>query len=371
MSQKLKKKIQAFDLARAFALLFLMAAHVHDYVDFKILKTIYPAFAHLCLILFAFTSGYFLPFGLPVENWTDLTGFLRKRLIRIYVLYVPALISFAVVFDYFREDTFLRFGKHLLSGQLFYTNHANPCFTLWYIGFVVPCYVVFAVNAYLLFQLEKRASWMRGISGSQTIGLSAFLLVLLAIENQFYIDSRFALYFPALIGGVCASEIGLFRNREISLKSVIVTVVLIGCLSIGIIAERNSLTPIPYVLKMIVVVAIPVTFVYLLSVIEGRLPSFVLRFMQTVSYSSFAIYLFHRPILSGVQSALLMFGFENPYFELAIFTLIVFPFILIPSGFLIQQLADELCKRLLSTGGHQAVNSATTKTGVTIQEKTK
>jgi peptidoglycan/LPS O-acetylase OafA/YrhL len=65
------------------------------------------------------------------------------------------------------------------------------------------------------------------------------------------------------------------------------------------------------------------------------------RVISFVSYSSFAVFMFHRPILSAVNWIFTHLHIENALFLLPVYVLVVFPFIVFPISYVIQKSADK------------------------------
>ena len=101
---------------------------------------------------FVFISGFSLFLSNSNRNLNSLPKigqFLKKRFLRIFPLYWIALIIYLIIFPYF--ETSIIYGIiHAFGLQIFFAPLAgNPIWTIWFIGIIVLYYLIFIFLSYL------------------------------------------------------------------------------------------------------------------------------------------------------------------------------------------------------------------------------
>lgn len=274
------------DFIRVLSCLYIVAYwHLRDYVDYGPTD---PFWLHsnrislllvsLCLGSFAFVSAYFIGKKERFDSAECFIGYLKKRFIRIYPLYLLAIACFG--FMHIEKAGLLTEGALLIS-----MFSAPVPKTLWYITMLL----VFNLLSPLI--LVPRRSLLR-------IALMGFLLWLSFMAYSFlggHLDYRILLYLPPFILGLMAGydEAGMTRPR-----------VLWGALFIFVVGL--FLLPITFESKLLGTLArIPAGTAGCLLMFEGcrRMEAHLqgaARLIIFLSYSSFCMYLFHRPVMQSV-----------------------------------------------------------------------
>ncbi len=334
----MKHEIKEITILRSLAILILMLTHFHDYVSLGWLWKIYPVCAHISLSLFVFISGYCLVLGTKITTTKNLFEFIKRKTTRIYILYLPALVLFLLLYKHSYSDKLVLFIDHLLGLQLFFAPIIAPYFTIWYIGLIVPFYLFYGFSCYLVncFKIRFKTSFV--------LSIVYIALGILYIWLAFH--KGLVVYFPAFIAGVFLSERGYFSHRFLRLKSYLFMLTL--SIVLLLLFYICNLFTSPHFLFTALKTAIVVTYIIMIALSFAFVVHFIVlktctvhKFIDYISYASYAIYLFHRPILTVIQRGLLYLQIENAYTLLILYPVIIFPLIVLPVSYLLQKSADK------------------------------
>ena len=224
----------------------------------------------IVLGLFVFISGFLA--GRTEIKSNNRIHFYKKRLIRIYPLYVLSITLF-YVYGINDADTSLK-SLVFLSMYL-----GPPPLTLWFIAMI---FLFYLASPFLLNFVDYPIKFISFI-------LLIFMatLALRVIFKQ--VDLRVLLYFPCFCLGLYCSKQGL-KTKMINIK----TALLVLFLGFNLLfVEINSWT-----LNKLKEIPIVLSGSYLIFVIsnlnENKFQK--VKLISLISYSSFAMYLFHRPV---------------------------------------------------------------------------
>ena len=195
---------------RVAAMLLILAAHLPAYgaLPFLAATGMYTVF--LGLTIFVFVSGY----SLAVTNWhieslRDVRRFLLRRIYRLFPLYIPAVVLFIVMFHilgaYHQMDMspfWLNTASHVLGLQGLLSPQLTPMFTLWYVGVAQMYYIAFVV-------LARYSRSFGTLCVLALLVLATFAGIRLALG---LVDNRFFMYFPAFFLGILAARTELLRR---------------------------------------------------------------------------------------------------------------------------------------------------------------
>ena len=136
-------RIPSFDLLRAGAVLYIAGYyHATTYtVGWPGIPFDKPI-VDCCLAILVFMSGFLLAAKYPqIERFRDAYTFLTKRFLRIYPLYLLALILFAAC-------SYVTIGQ-LLSNAIFLNLVlGDSAITLWFIAIICAFYLFFPILMY-------------------------------------------------------------------------------------------------------------------------------------------------------------------------------------------------------------------------------
>ncbi len=261
-----------------------------------------PDLGGIGLTIFFFISGFLLSRSvLGKQTAFDARAFLRRRLIRIVPLYWTAVIVFVLVFHVghiFRYADFsplpATLAAHFLGVQLFLVPAVSGIFTIWYMGALIPYYILFALTATL-----KPLKYF----GVNLLILGLLYGVKLALERKgiLLIDARLLVHYPTFLLGVwyarLDSNFDFVRKRKrilCGLFGVLMLVLLQGIGPEGIRLDTMRLVPtsIGYYAYCLLGGIFFVALAFWITPTAKKFPASV----AALSASSYAVYLFHRPI---------------------------------------------------------------------------
>lgn len=231
-------------------------------------------FTWIILATFIFLSGYFT--GLKRIDLTkqSMILFFQKRILRIYPLYLIALMLFFV----FGMSGILTSFKAAIAISLF-IKPAPP--TLW---FVIMLIFFYALSPLLISHTEKGHA---GFVWAIYFILSFMLLVIPYFARN--LDVRVVTYFPAFYFGLFTSLKGEgFINQKI-----LVSLFLVGVF-ISIVFNQNYLQYDWLLSTLMVSTTSYFLFVFFKNTISPPETTYIP--ITILAYSSYCMYLFHRPI---------------------------------------------------------------------------
>lgn len=277
---------------------------------------------------FVFISGFSLYLSKSNRNLNSkekIKNFLKKRFLRIFPLYWFALIIYLIIF-HDSSMSFIYGVAHVFGLQMIFAPMGgDPIWTIWFIGIIVIYYLIFIFLSYL--------DSLKKVIPASILIQAVFVALNLLFDM---VDYRFFLYYNIFILGIINAK--LYTSPQfIKIKESL--------------TQKNKNLPLLFVCLM-AVISIPLYFVlaqfrynyfnsnyggrFLFLVIEMQLgifevaSAFVLtqliivfyligslsvlylvlkilrkifrgdninKIISVISYSTFGVYLFHRPII--------------------------------------------------------------------------
>ncbi len=278
-------KIFEFDFLRALAIIMLMFHHSDAYAlslfGFS-LQNFAPYFEAILLGLFFFISGYFAAQSFQ-KNKQSGTSFFLSRVMRIFPPYLFALFlyMFLMEISFKKKDLII----YLLGTQFLFTpNFTKPVVTIWFVSAILIFYLIFGVL------LANTRSIKELIVGTGLIFAGTYVLHLWTG----LIDERFYKYFIVFLIGVLFSRLTSL-SKTLSGEQILIKFV-IAVLSTNIfsfVINLKSISPF-YIFGVVFFI---VSWTVLLFALTTKIKSpFIVKAAALVSYSSFFVYLLHRPI---------------------------------------------------------------------------
>jgi len=274
---------------------------------------------------FVFISGFKL---INSHLKTNLTDFFHSRFLRVIPLYYVSLLLFIL---FMRNNiTLPKLLIHLFGGQLIFPHLFKEMLpTLWFIGLIFVYYILFIV--------------MRSFIGNKPkfFFISFFLYgILLLLDSCPYtadkiIDSRVLLYFPYFILGI---YFGKYHEATINKFRNLVTLYL---LFFGSMILSNIYFYPPsknFEILFHQFFHLPLNIILLLVTLRVKFTGKIKDLIFSLSFASFSIYLFHRPIWYAMN---LIYHKPTPYQHLYIF------FIGIPTIFIVSYIIQRSYNGLL------------------------
>jgi peptidoglycan/LPS O-acetylase OafA/YrhL len=228
----------------------------------------------IVLATFVFISGYFIGKSDLEINKPKLLSFYMKRFFRIYPLYLLSIIFFM----YFGLSDFKTSIKALLLISMF-VKPAPP--TLWFVTMLMTFYAlspIFMIACKNLKVLHLIYAYLL---------LSFFLMVYWFFTRM--LDVRIIIYLPSFIFGFFIAV-----NRKITINVKYLYLALIAGALISFLAETPSKTANSLLVTLKATLAAYFLF-KLFSQINLNNQK-INRIIILLSYSSYCMYLFHRPI---------------------------------------------------------------------------
>ena len=328
------KRLTVFDWIRSIAILIVLFHHLPEYTfnfyDLNFLgvsadlSTLNKLNGYFGLSLFVFSSGYLTNIKKPLfSSLAEVKKFALQRFVRIFPLYYLALLLFCSIFEIRKPVTILIqiFGLQLVVSN----KHIQPIFTLWFIGLIVVYYAVF-----ILVKISK-------LSVIARILLVGIIQVVFLLVHQYFglTDFRLALYYPVFMFGVLCSERDILNPKVGKLLSyasifLLFTSLLVLWMLLEDLIGNRDLLLMAYLLLNIFMISFIVLTYKVVRKIAGYLQ--FKNCLEALAYSSYCMYLLHRPIWWPMQHILRnSFSIKNDFLILAILIVIGLPLIFLIS----------------------------------------
>lgn len=307
-----KQSLSELTMLRVVGMGLILYEHARPYLGWDPrLQWLLPNFGGIGLTIFFLLSGFLLRRSQQMRTSPFVpTAFLKSRLIRILPLYWIAITAFTLVFHYAQLFQALDFSPlpqtllvHLFGLQLFLAPYTYIIFTLWYMGALIPFYLVFALTA--RFSIRRYLV----VNGLILLGLYA-LKLLLKKGGLEIIDTRLLIHFPSFLLGAYYAHLDtdcqLIRQHRRPVALACMTLLLLSVQWQG--EGGFSIHPVRI---------IPANFAYYAHCLIGAIAFIGVAFelsrfthkatalLTILSASSYAVYLFHRPLYSLFYSVAL------------------------------------------------------------------
>lgn len=264
----------AIDVLRASCILYIVGYwHLFGYTPtlFGYANIYTEALKDIALGTFVLVSGLLLSRRPLALNARDVWGFYARRVARIYPLYLLALLLFLLT-------GFATLREVVAAALLVSMFTPPPLHTLWFMTMIMFFYLLAPVLINIATDARK------------LIALGCALLLLLVLWNAVVhpIDPRMLQYFPTFVLGMLYQRSAAFRAGLVRYRWLLL---LPAALALSLSLARG---PVTGALLRVPLVALGALLFYVYaSRYLGDLQSRVIAFL---SYASFAIYLFHRPV---------------------------------------------------------------------------
>jgi len=309
------RKLNSIEYLKAFSMFYIVGFwHLSDYTAYLSINKnqILSDTTLITLSIFVLISGFLL--GKTNKQPVKFLTFLKKRLFRIYPLYALAVI----IFYFFSINDLLISIKSLFFISMF----IGPApFTLWFITMIMIFYLL---TPFLISLSNKIINYFLFVL---LISLLFFILIFF-FKN---IDYRIVFYFPIFCLGIFCATQGI-KTKFINLYSAL------ALFLIGILLESISINSwlITQFLKLPVIISSSYIILYISITYEYKFKS--ISIINTIGYSSFSIYLFHRPIYTTL---IYLFFPNNKELQFLYLLFVCFPIICFIS-WLLQKSYDYL-----------------------------
>ncbi len=313
----MRKRSLGIDLIRAVSVMYIVGYwHLLGYTNHFVPSgdALTNRVTLIILGLFVFVSGYLMgKKEIPLDK-NNLFSFWRKRILRIYPLYLIAILLFWLLH--------ISDGITLAKAAVLSSVFVGPApSTLWFITMIMLYY--FSVPFIIHMSHDYRRLFV------YCLAVMIASLVYLKFTKMF--DIRAVLFFPAFVVGIYMARTGLrpFAAKMLQIGAISLISCLLSFLPVG----SWMLSQILFI-PMITFCAL-VVFLVVQSKESSINDAVILQFL---GYSSSCMYLFHRPLYEIMKRAYFP---QGPLNQLLYLTLICVP-LLIGISFFIQSGYDRL-----------------------------
>lgn len=267
----------SLDLLRGLSMLYIVGYwHLFNYTSTfpQYYNIVTLRITWIILATFTFVSGYFVGLKNIDFNKEGISYFYKNRTLRIYPLYLVALIVFFV----FGMANLFTISKAAIAVSMFF-KPAPP--TLWYVTMLLSFYLI---SPFLIMVMKNKRTtyiWVLYISISIALLIIHYFLRI--------IDVRVITYFPAFYLGLITS----MKGDDYIKKSFLAFLLIIGLFA-SFAFNQNKLQ-IDWLLSTILV-STGSYYIFMIFKNKISLPKSFHISVSSLAYSSYCMYLFHRPI---------------------------------------------------------------------------
>lgn len=307
------ERLIVFDFIRLIAILLVVFSHTLKVGDIPFDVT---SLGKIGNAVFFFISGYLIyTNNSSIKSKSDIVHFYKKRMLRIYPLYILAIICGLLLGIFLNgqvaQSSFEIIVSILGLQMLFYPVLVHDPIILWFIGMIVIFYVIYPIVMYLSSgSLKKYIIYSCLVIGG---------MVLIKLFTGFIGGGVFEYYF-VFMAGVIIAWIQLFNSKHIK-KVNVAAIITFACSSVITLIFQPSIGGLEHV-PLTFSIVIQVGLVMFLRFIHGISTVFVLYVIYTHftpgiwinnliikgAFASYAVYLFHGNIFTIINNIATMGG---------------------------------------------------------------
>ncbi len=302
-----KSQLILFERLRALAIIIILfhhlPAHSVDFYQVSFLGVHYNLHwlnhlnRYLALSLFTFMSGYLLEYNYPViENRVQIWNFLIKRYLRVYPLYILAMLTYFKIFPQFININPCTVLTNCLGLQMIFAReNCMAVMTLWFIGLMLTYYVIFVLMKLL-------------VSGTKSliIFIGSLVAGIISAKILFGIgDKRLLMYLPIFLSGAYSCKWKILEKMS-ARWVVFLSIFLILFIwlyfrysypKIYLSGAKPQLFSLVSAQAFVLVDVIMLCFAYWTVALFKNFESKKFhKITYFISYASYSVYLVHRPI---------------------------------------------------------------------------
>lgn len=297
------EKLPEFDVMRAFAIMIILVHHLADYtfnyynlkylglrIDFSYMNELNR---YLGVGTFVYISGSLQAYSYPLLNdFQSIMRFMVRKLIRMMPLYIVALVLFILIYGPVSLTSLI---IHIFGLQIILSSkYCSPILTLWYVGLIMAYYFIYVA----LKKYENRNKFL--------IIVTILILSMIVRISTNFVDKRFFIYFPVFLAGVYSAhyfaKIGNgIRNIIFAITVMLVAIYIFAFHLYPLFSTdfRPQLLSFNSLEALILFNVIMVSFCFIAYSISKKM-KVMLKYFNIIGFSSYCIYLFHRPIWWGM-----------------------------------------------------------------------
>lgn len=305
------------DLVRVIGILYIIGYwHIFNYTDpFPIYNNfVTDLITRIILAVLTLISGFYA----ASSYHGNTLNFYKKKLLRIYPLYLVAIVVFVIL----RITNISTACYAILSLSMFKEPAPH---TLWFVSMII---IFYFITPFLLNVMVK-------LNIKFLILVSATFLLLLYIHESItgLLDIRMLMYFPSYVFGLILSNRKIKLNHFFGLSTILPLFFLVCVKDSNII----SIVKVPFI-----------TYIAIVLFCWGKEYRFsskrLIHIVEVLSYSTWCMYLFHRPVYTLLVYFVRPVGF---YYQLTLLLFIGLPFTNI-LAYLLQYIYDLLYKKVIT-----------------------
>ncbi len=245
---------------------------------------------------FIILSGFGLTYSMLAKSLTEVkfTSFFWKRFLRIVPLYYIALFTYLLIVDLLQPQNLL---AHVFLIHTFFKDFCHNPGSLWFIGLIIQCYLVFPL-AYKLFS-QNRGRILLSIAA-----VFVYALGIILTNNGFYVSDSFLSFVIEFVLGMNLARQAYEGKIKQYSASAVVMLTIIELVCFLTLIQTSLLKELPYYIHFSITTLSRICFfIVILNIfllLEKRWKHFkrLIPLLSAMSLASYSVYLFHRPILT-------------------------------------------------------------------------
>lgn len=299
MRSEIPTRLEYIDGLKVIMILCVLLTHLPEYLQAELgphFWQIWPEWGGAGVSGFIILSGFGLTYSLLTKNVPDVKviPFFWKRFVRLIPLYYIALFFYLLIVDFIQPQNLM---AHLIFIHTLFPDFSHNPGSLWFIGLIVQCYLFFPIAYKLL--LQKR--------GKFKLNTSVIFLYILGIvlsNKGLYIHDSFLNFSIEFVLGMNIAQ-DAYRQKMKQYSTFPVAMLAIALLTFFVILTQSSLlySLAEYIRYPITTFSRVCFFIVVLNIfllIEKYWIYFprIVPLLSRLSFASYAVYLFHRPMLT-------------------------------------------------------------------------
>jgi peptidoglycan/LPS O-acetylase OafA/YrhL len=324
----MKVRIEWIDSLRLFAILLIISAHISLYLNNQFFNTFFAYEVAFGLGLFIFLSGYSLYYNDSIDSFNDVKSFYKRRLSRIYGLYLIALFFFYLCFQHFKlygiPVSYDKWGWliHISGLQVLLSPGILqvPMFTLWFIGLILILYLLYPILAFP--------------KNNKDIILISFIVFLIAFVLRVVfniIEIRFFAYYFMFIAGMI-----FCRHPDFDIKKFLPLFFITLIFSVFIFGFLQSVSVSEYYVSenpgqvsfliadtYLMLISFNIIMVYIMMIFSKVNIGAIKIFISSGAIASYCVYLFHWPVLALLVGVIDFLNIQNPLHDLFVIIVLI------------------------------------------------
>ena len=346
------ERLIVFDFIRLIAILLVVFSHTLRVGDLPFDVTLLGKIGNA---VFFFISGYLIYLNNSnIKLKSDICYFYKKRLLRIYPLYILAIVCGLLLSIFLNghvaQSSFEIIVSILGLQMVFYPVLVNDPILFWFIGMIVIFYIIYPIVMYLSSGNIKKYI----IYSSLFIGL----MIPIKVFTGFIGGGVFEYYF-VFVAGVIVAWTKLFSSPHVRVINIVSLTVFISSSIITLIFQP-SIGELEHV-QLTLSIVIQVGLVMFLRFIHGISTVFVLHMIYSYispgkwinkliingAFASYAVYLFHGDIFRIINNIMSLGGdlivslLSSPLIYDIVLILIFIPIVFVISYYI--QKGESIC----------------------------